>query len=231
MNPKNFTISYAWDDSIKTTQLGFDAYHGLVQKIKLAVDAKIDWSQEGVEALHGAIFGRQQECFEILLNNGSPTNSYTHYLLCQIMPKLYEKYFLEAKYSATLDKTTATKNLINSCQYGSTILCQHFLNAGADPNSTSDGILPLISATSKLRLDLIEVLLSHGAQINLTGKSKHSPLRHMVSSGSHLDKELRKQIYEYMISRGAIPTPSFNQEEEKAAKQGDIVPLQNLNSI
>lgn len=225
MNPKNFEISYGFDDTIKTTQLGYDAYHGRIKEIKAAIDLKIDWSKEGVEGLHGAIFGGQEECFECLLAAGSPVNKNTHYLLCRVLPNLYEKYFLDPKYSISLNKDIATKNLVDSCCYGSIKLCQHFLNFGADPNDNSYGVLPIITAARKFRKDLMEVLLDNGAQINNIGVSQHSALRVMVSSGSHLDKSLRKELYEYMISRGAIAIPPFNDNEKKAAQQGDIVSL------
>lgn len=225
MNPKNFIISYGMDDSIKTTQLGYHAFHGRITLIQNAIDAKIDWTAEDVEAIHGAILGSQKECFEILLAAESPINSYTHYLLHRILPDLYRKHFLNLRYRASLDKATATSNLVDASQRAEIDLCQHFLNAGADPNDNKYGILPIVSAVTRLNKNLISLLLDHGAQINNMGRGKHSPLRHMVSSGSHLDKAARKEIYEYLISRGAIAEPPFSEKETISAEQGLYVSL------
>jgi len=43
MNAKVFSISYGMDDSLKTTQLGHDAFHGRVQIREEAIAAKIYW--------------------------------------------------------------------------------------------------------------------------------------------------------------------------------------------
>lgn len=220
MNPKTFLISYAMDDTIKTTQLGYDAFHGRLIEVQSAIDSKIDWSMEGVNGIHGAIFGGQLECFKIILAAGSPVNAYTHYLLCKILPLAYEKYFLDSKYLATLDKTTATTNLVESCIKGSLVLCSHFLKAGADPNLGEYGVLPLITAARKFRIDLIKLLLDHGALINHTGKGRHSPLRHLSSSGSHLDTSIRREAYEFMVLHGAIAIPPFTEKEKLLAEQG-----------
>lgn len=211
------------EDHIRTTELGFDAYHGRIDKIRAAIVQGIDWNQQEIYPLHGSLYGGREECVELLLNAGSPVVSNTHYLMNHISTKLYEKFLMNSKYESSLDATTATNCLSDASQRGSLIICEYFLKHGANPNDTSYGLLPLYNAARNFRKDLIEVLINHGADVNIKN-GRFSILRLMAASGNKpLEQKLRKEVYELLVSHGALAQPPFSEKELELVKNGEIV--------
>ena len=228
MNPKTFRISYAWDDQIETTQLGFDAYHGNEGAVRAAIAAGINWQEEGVEALHGALFGDKADCVDLLLQAGSPVEAQTHYIAYRVNPKLYENFLMKPIYEASLDAKTASINLVDSCRYGSLRLSRYFLEHQADPNEKNYSAPALHYAAAGFRRDLIQLLLDFGGDINIQEKRGFSTLRVMAASGAKpLDHQLRKEVYEFLVVRGAIAVPAFTPAEEAKAKNGQMVNVPN----
>jgi len=81
-----------------------------------------------------------------------------------------------------------------------TRMLARLLRRGANPNITNDPEPPLIYAVKKAQKNLLNILFSYGAKVNVYDQNNHSPLYY---ASKNLHYYMAKKIKEKLLSRNA----------------------------
>ena len=133
------------------------------------------------------------DAINVLLQAGADTNiastdgNTCHY---DAVRKGCSKDVLEAIIKRGADVNATSKSnetaLLNACWMGNENAISVLLNAGADPNiASADGYISLHGAIKKgCSKEVIEAIISHGADVNATNKANDTALRYACSEGN-----------------------------------------------
>jgi len=107
------------------------------------------------------------------------------------------------------DSIGGNTGLILTCAMGNFEIAKFLLQKGANPNTqaTKSGDTALHKAVLIQRKDLVDLLLSNGANINLKNKKQCPPLANAVRMSTTIAD--RSQIVCYLVQRGAIVNDSW----------------------
>ena len=160
--------------------------HGETAKVRALLQqnpALVKASNErGITAVLMSVYAEQPEITKLLLASGMELNIFEAAAtgnIERVRALLKENPALIKAYSA--DGWTALH-----LNFGHMEIAELLLNSGADVNAVSKNkfvATPLQGAVVRKRLDLAQLLLAHGAKVNVRGEGGDSPLHEAAGSG------------------------------------------------
>ena len=139
-------------------------------------------NERGITAVLMSVYAEQPEITKLLLASGMELNIFEAAAtgnIERVRTLLKENPALISAYSA--DGWTALH-----LNFGHMEIAELLLNSGADVNAVSKNkfvATPLQGAVVRKRLDLAQLLLAHGAKVNVRGEGGDSPLHEAAGSG------------------------------------------------
>ncbi|WP_375316005.1 ankyrin repeat domain-containing protein [Wolbachia endosymbiont (group A) of Colletes cunicularius] len=94
--------------------------------------------------------------------------------------------------------------LLNAVERDNVEVVEYLIEKGAYVNATTeDGTTGLHIAAEHCNFDMVKCLVINGANINARDKSDNTPLYLATQDSEYQDKDIKEDVKEYLISRGA----------------------------
>lgn len=184
----------------------FDAVKdGNLEQLQTLIEAGADITEkdnDGRNALHYAALYNRHKLISYLFSLSK--NLHIHDK-CDETPATYAVEYDHPKVLRALDAEGVVLDGVDSCgssllheaiDNGRLLAAKQLLICGVDVNLQVDGITPLHSAISTKNIELVKLLLEHGADVNQAGYDNIAPL-YYAASINQLD------IVKLLLSRGA----------------------------
>lgn len=199
-------------DSIDTTALGYLIYGGSEPAINQRLNEEINWSEESYHPLHAALLAGKDTVARALLEKGSPVVSHSFYIAYRFRNTRAFQYLLEKHLSALTSDEAFAKNisslLLDVARANDTSTAQIICPLVPDINATDyfynfENWTALHHASASVNLELITLLLTHGADPNLYTNKKEGCLDLVHRNIPHTTNKHRQACAALLMEHGA----------------------------
>jgi hypothetical protein len=201
---------------IWTTPLGEFAFRGDVAAVKAALEEGVDWSIEGTEMLHGALYGGHSLLARMVVGADSPVTDESYAIAFQHCYEALAAFPPRPDLIARLSAEQRQHRFCWALVEGAVDTVRKLLEEGVEleaPLLLTYGmgtLRPIHYAARGANVEVIRLVVAAGADVNTLTDDGKSPLR-LVAESAGATRAQRRAAYALLESRGArlLPEPAF----------------------
>lgn len=220
---ETFSVGF---DEVATTPFGLACHEGKIEEVKKRIAQGIDWKEEGLHPLHGAVYAGDPEITKLLLDAGSPVSSLAFYVAYRFSGagKLFS-LLRDSKYTDTLLEQQSSLILFDAARAKDLETMQFALEHKANVNATDyfygfEGWTALHHMANDCNVQGMKLLMEHHAEVNLLNKEGRTPLFLCAKRRRGITRAKRKECVAFLLSHGASIGQPMNFFYNLLLKQG-----------